>query len=105
MYKYAMMALPLIAWTSPVGAADLYGYDAPPPVVERERIIERRYYPAPVYSAPVYSAPIYAPPRVYYDEPAYYDRPYRRVYGGGYPVGYYPHRFYGGRFYGPRRHW
>lgn len=68
-------------------AADLYGYevrgvvveDDPPVVVERERIIERRYY-APGYR----EAP---PPADVYEErayrPAYYpDRRYWRTYDG-----------------------
>ena len=68
---------------SPTSAADLYdGYDvggvvvddSPPVVVERERIIERRYYG----------------PRRYVE-----DAPTVEVYERGYRPAYYPDRRYG----------
>ena len=66
MRKLAVLAFPLLAMASPAFSAD---YDGPiyrernvviesPPVIERERIVERRYYePVPVYSERVVVEP------------------------------------------------
>ena len=83
----ALLAIPLLSLATPAAAADLGPYypdrqtyierPEPPRIVERERIIERRYYePAPVYREPVYVEPrAYYAPRVYRDA-YYYPRPY-----------------------------
>ena len=59
---------------------------APPVVLERERIIERRYYPPQeeVYVAPMYYAPYF--PRIY--APYAYNYPYAVGYPG-YRAAYY----------------
>ena len=70
------LAAAFLALSTPALAADL---DYPPPVVERERIIERRTY----VPAPVIRERVYVEPRVYgYDEPrVYWDGPRYRAYG------------------------
>lgn len=77
MKRLALLAIPLLLFSSPARSADLYGYEeAPPRVVERTRIIERHYYHQ---AAPVYVEPrAYYEPRVYHE--TYYDRPYRHRY-------------------------
>lgn len=84
------------ATLAPCGAsaADLGGYEeSGPAVVQRERIIERYYEPAPV----VVERRVYVEPRVYYEEPRvarYYREPYRYVYGyRGWDRGYYGPRW------------
>ena len=87
-------------------AADFGGYDEQEtviedraPVVERERIVERRYY---------------EPADEYYEDDApvvtYYRRPYRRPYpySAAYPYRfgpYYQHRYWGHRGWGHRGRW
>lgn len=98
-----VLATTVIAGFAPsvASAADLGGYDErdtvierSPPVVEHERIIERRYYEPDDYydDAPVvtYYAPRYRRPYPYY---AAYPYPYR--------FGPYYHR----RYWRPYRHW
>lgn len=100
----ALLSISVLALASPAKSADLggpayagpgYGY-APPPVVERERIIERRYYPEPAYVVP--PPPPVVAPRVYY-EPPIVVRPYRQAYWYpryGYRYGYGPRIVHGG---------
>jgi hypothetical protein len=80
-----------------VSAADLGGYEEretyverPARIIERERIVERRYYE----------------PRYYDDEPEVFQAPRPRVYGyyaAGYP--YYGPRFYYRQHWRGYRHW
>ena len=107
-----LTVLSLLLVSAPVAAADL-GPSGPyierPPVVERERIIERRYVPVPVYRErrvyvePPFVEPIYVAPRVY----RRYGYPYG--YGRGYPYGYgrgwHPGRFHGGGWGHGHRRW
>ena len=82
-------------------AADLGGYEEretyverPARIIERERIVEHRYY-----------EPRYYEPR-HYDEPEVYYAPRPRVYryyAGGYPY-YYEPRFYHRRHHQWRGH-
>lgn len=87
MQRLAISAACLALLSSSAMAADFgygYGYEARDtyyerPVVERERIIERHYYYAPIVEQRVFET--YAPPRIY--PPAYvyrhasYDDDYR----------------------------
>ena len=98
MYKLVFLAVPLFAFATPAHAADLGPYperesyyERPaPPVVERERIIERHYYEsAPVYERRVYvEPPVYYAPRVYADD--YYGRPNTYAYAGWRPRHFFP---------------
>jgi hypothetical protein len=104
MQRLAFLSIPLFLLSTPAVSADLDGpaYRAPPPVVERERIIiERRYYePPPVYV----ERRIYVEPEVYY-EPRFYTydhRPYRHAYAGWRPRHFYPRAPYWHRHH---RHW
>jgi hypothetical protein len=101
MKRLALLAIPLVFMPTPALSADLDGpvyrerrvvieRPAIPRVIERERIIERYFEPAPVYTERVYVEPrVYAPP-VY----GYYDQPYRYEYAGWHQ-----------RHFLPRRHW
>lgn len=102
MKRLALVSLPLLSLCTPAIGADLGPYyserdtvierPAPPRVVERERIIERRYYePAPVYTERrVYVEPGYAyAPRIYAPD-VYYDRPYSYAYAGWRPHFFFP---------------
>ena len=96
----AALAIPSLVPSTTL-AADLGGYDEPDRViVQRERIIERYYQPAPV----IIERRVYREPREYYGAPyaAYYDRPYRR-YGYAY-TGYEPRHYYPRAAYGHRHH-
>lgn len=84
MIRPDLLSLPVLAFAAPAFAADLV-YDAPaygrapPVVIERQTIVEHRYYPVPVYQPPR----VYVEPRVYYEAPrvrayAYDDRWYPR---------------------------
>jgi hypothetical protein len=78
----------------PASAADLGGYEErdtyverPARIIERERIVEHRYYEPRYY---------------YYDEPEVYYAPRPRVYqyyAAGYPY------YYGPRFFYRHQHW
>lgn len=105
MQRLAFFSIPLLLLSTPAVSADLDGpaYRAPPPVVERERIIERQYYEPP---------PAYVERRVYVEEPevyyeprvhTYYDRPYGYAYAGWRPRYFFPraHRWH--RHH--HRHW
>lgn len=86
MKHLVLFAIPAFALASPALSADLYYRDSSgvvieQPVVERERIIERRYYaPAPVVRERV----VIETPRVYYAPRDYYaaDYGYRPAYYG-----------------------
>lgn len=100
MKHLALLAFPALALASPALSADLYYrdsgvYDAPPPVVERERIVERRYYapPPPVVRERIIveAPPVYYAPRAYYPE-RYVTYGYSRpAYWG--PRWHRPHRW------------
>ena len=97
MHKLALLAVSF-CFATPAFAGDLGPYperdsyyERPaPPVVERERIIERHYYePAPVYERRVYvEPPVYYAPRLYAGD--YYPRPYAYAYTGGRPRHFFP---------------
>ena len=89
MKRFALSIASLLSVSAPAFAGDLYSpaydrsyYDRAP-VVESERIIERRYYRAPVVER--YVAERYVEPRVYsdiyYDDGYRYPRPRAYVYG------------------------
>ena len=109
MNKLALLAVPLLGFATPAVAADLgpyperesyYERPTPPTVVERERIIERRYYePAPVYERRVYvEPPVYYAPPVYAD--TYYARPYAYAYTGWLPRHFFPRPYWHHRYHG-----
>jgi hypothetical protein len=89
-YRFAHgLARGRFCWALPRERDVVVEHPTPPVVVERERIIERRYYPPQeeVYLAPTYYAPRYYPPYAYnypcvYGYPgyraAYFARPYWR---------------------------
>ena len=80
MRRLPLLLLPFLSLASPAKAADLGYYDYPDSgarVIERERVIERRYVePAPVYERRVYLEPRVEYHRVYDD--GYYLRPFDR---------------------------
>jgi hypothetical protein len=94
MKRLALLLLPLLSST-PALAADLdwQSYrksEAPPPVIERDRVVEYdRYYEPP---------PVYAEPRVYVERYA------PRDYAYGYGYGYRPWDGYGRRPWAWRSH-
>ena len=75
MKRLALLAIPLLLFTSPARSADLGGYEDSPP-----RVVERHYYHQ--------AAPVYVEPRAYYEprvyQETYYDRPnpHRYAYAG-----------------------
>ena len=76
MRRLSLLLLPLVSLTTPALAGDYYDYpDSGSRVVERERIIERRY----VEPAPVYERRVYIEPRVVYHG-VYDDGPYLRPF-------------------------
>lgn len=101
-----LLAVPTLALATPALSADLYYRDSSgvvieQPVVERERIIERRYYaPAPVVRERV----VVDPPRVYYAPPrrGYYTAGYGTYGYGPAHYGYEPVWGYS-RWYRPYR--
>ncbi len=103
MRSFAFAIVASITLASPVVAADL---DREPccaergGYVERERIVERRYYIPPPVVEEVVVAPRYYAPR-YYAGPVFYSRPYYRDWRPRYAYGYRSgHHF--GHHYGRR---
>jgi hypothetical protein len=95
--RLAFLSIPFVLLSTPAVSADLDGSvdRSPPPVVERERVIERyEYYePPPV----VVERHIYVEePEVYYEPRihTYYDRPYRYGYAGWRPRHFIPRAHY-----------
>jgi hypothetical protein len=105
MQRLALLSIALPLLSTPAVSADLDGpVDRAPPVVERERIIERHHYyePPPAYverRVLVDEPDIYDEPRVY----TYYDRPYAYAYAGWRPRHFFPRAHYWRRHH--HRHW
>ena len=104
MRRLGLIAIPFLSFSTPALSADLDGpyyrerdvvieRPAPPRVVERERIVERHYYPSTYYGERrVFSG--YYEPRAY----GYYGRPYSYNYYDDRPRHYFPRRAFWHRY-------